>query len=363
MLLVCEDHINKKSELDFFAAAMFVPEVAVLGNSLGEIASLGIEAERKFTSLPSLTDDQVTATVFELLVGAACRRQGLDVHMVPEDRSVRFQTTVSLGLSSFPCAIECKRRLSLTAYELDEARRIEDLYKLIRPTLQDKGNHCSIEASFCVPLRSVSVADFFDDVLAAVNRDDDQEPKSTRWGSLAVRRLAYCGSVPVTRLYSPDFLQHVFSWDPLQTEWDGLLCEVEGVLRIDVKSFRMPRCLKWRSESEEALTKEARGITSLWSEAVKQIPDGEIGFIYIAYPEGARPAIADARTRHIMKSLNESWYRWSVRVPVTVVSRLYPRAVGVGCPDLIESTLPATAKGEEFWLIDLPQSIFTHQFD
>jgi hypothetical protein len=34
-----------------------------------------------------------------------------------------------------------------------------------------------------------------------------------------------------------------------------------------------------------ALTKKARGLTSLWAHAVQQIPNGEIGFVYIAYPE------------------------------------------------------------------------------
>jgi hypothetical protein len=363
MLLLCEDHLEKKWELDFFAAAMFVPEVAILGKSLEEIASLGPEAERKLSTLSLLTDDKVTATVFELLVGAACVRRGLKVHMVPEDRSGKVPDYRITGLSAFPCAIECKRRLGLVNYELDEARRVEALYEAIRPTLQDKDIHCSIEVSFRGPLHTISPKAFFEDVFAAVSRSEDQESKLTRWGSLAVRRLPYCGSVPVTRLYSPDFLQQVFGWDPLQTEWDGLLCEVEAPLQIDVKSFRMPRCLKWRSESEEALTKKARGITSLWADAVKQIPDGEIGFVYIAYPEGARAAIADARTRQIIKSMNESWHRWSVRVPVTVISRLYPRPVGVGCPDLIESSLPGTTRGQEFWLTDLPKSIFTHQFE
>jgi hypothetical protein len=117
--------------------------------------------------------------------------------------------------------------------------------------------------------------------------------------------------------------------------------------------------MKWKSESEEALLKKARGIKSLWADAIKQVPDGEMGFIYVAYPEGSRPAIADARTRQIMKELNEVWHRWSVRAPATIVSRLYARALGVGIPDLIENVLLAATEGEEFWLTKLPQRIFT----
>jgi hypothetical protein len=122
----------------------------------------------------------------------------------------------------------------------------------------------------------------------------------------------------------------------------------------------MPLCLKWRSDSEEALTKKARGVTSLWADALKQIPDGEMGFIYIAYPEGARPALADARTRDILNGATESWWhRWSVRVPVTVVSRLYARSLGHGCPDLIESAIPGASEGCEVFLTKLPYLVFT----
>jgi tRNA(Ile)-lysidine synthase TilS/MesJ len=64
-----------------------------------------------------------------------------------------------------------------------------------------------------------------------------------------------------------------------------LLCEVDPVPNIRVELITRPLCLKWRSETEEALTKKARGVTSLWANAARQIPDGEIGFIYIAYPE------------------------------------------------------------------------------
>jgi hypothetical protein len=55
-----------------------------------------------------------------------------------------------------------------------------------------------------------------------------------------------------SRTHSPDFLHHVFGWDPMQIEWDGLLCQVQPPARTSVESFRMPVCLKWRSESAGA---------------------------------------------------------------------------------------------------------------
>jgi len=61
--------------------------------------------------------------------------------------------------------------------------------------------------------------------------------------------------------------------------------------------------------------------------------------------------------------MQESWHRWYVRIPVTVIDRLYPRPVGGGVPDLIESSLPGAAKGNEVWLTYLPWLIFTRQFE
>jgi hypothetical protein len=363
MLLICQDHLNKRADLDFFSAAMFVPEIAVLGNSLEEIAELGPEAQRKLESLPFLPDDAVTSTIFELLVGAACIRRGLSVTMVPEDRAQKVPDFRVTGLGAIPGAIECKRRLGLTVYELEEARQVEALYQPLRNALQERGFHCSVEAAFTVPVRAVSPREFSEPILDNASFGRDQDTTPTRWGSFRIRRLPYYDTIPRTRLYSPDFIGHAFGWQVLENEWDGLFCEVEAPTTIMVNSYRMPLCLKWRSETEEALTKRSRGIGSLWTNAIKQIPPGEIGFVYIAYPEGGRPAIADARTRHILKTMEESWHHWFVRIPVTVISRIYPRPTHEGRPDLIENVLPGSAKGQEHWLTHLPWTVFTRQFE
>jgi hypothetical protein len=112
--------------------------------------------------------------------------------------------------------------------------------------------------------------------------------------------------------------------------------------------------MKWRSESEDALTKKARGVTSLWRNAIKQIPDGDLGFVYIAYPEGSRTVVADARMRDIREKIPEEWHRWSVRVPAIMINRLYARPLTPGNPDLIESTIGCGSKGNEFCLAKLP---------
>jgi hypothetical protein len=267
------------------------------------------------------------------------------------------------GLGAIPCAVECKRRLGLTEYEIGEAREIEQLYLTIRPELRRRGVHASIEVNFSIPIREIERAQFASDALSCIEWDRDGAPTAFEWGSLAVQWLPYFRTVWRTRLYSPDFLEEVFGWRVLETEWDGIICEVEPPEDILVESFRLPLCLKWRSDSSKALEKKSRGIASLLGSAIKQIPPGELGFVYIAYPELNRPALADSRMRNIMRALEGWWYEWYVRVPVTVINRLYPRPMGVGNPDLIESAVPAAAKGHEHWLTYLPRLVFTRQFD
>jgi hypothetical protein len=358
MLLVCLDHLARLPELDFFAAATFVPEIAVLGNSLNEVRALGSNAEEKLAQLPRMSDEKVSSTIYEMLVGAACVRRGLGVTMVPEHGAGKAPDFKVSGIGPIPGAIECKRRLGLTRYEIAEARHVERLYAGIRQFFREEAICGSLEVVFRIPVSNVDPAQFaqiaFD--LASSGRDESVERP---WGGVTFRPLRFYDEIPYTRLYAPDYLERVFGWAQLQDEWDGLLCEVEPPPAVGVSKYRLPRCVKWRSESSEAMIKKARGIASLWADAVKQIPDGDIGFVYIGYPEGSRPAVADARTRHIMKSAEEFWHRWSVRVPVTVISRLYPRALGPGSPDLIESAFPGVAQGQDHWLTKVPVRVFT----
>ena len=359
MLLICQDYLRDRPDHDFFSAAMFVPEIAALGNSIKELAALGPEAHRKVASLSSLSDDAVTSTIYELLVGAACVRSGLNVEMVQADLSRKSPDFRISGIGPMAGSIECKRRLGPTVYELEEARIVKSFYDVIRESFRDSGFHCSIEVSFSGPIKFVVPAEFVADVTSALRQDFDRELKSTNWGTIAAKRLPYCGNLAKTRLYSTDYLEKVFEWKQDQNEWDGLVCEVEPPSQIIVRSFKLPFCLKWKSESPEALIKKARGITSLWADAVKQIPDGDLGFLYIAYPESARPVVADARTTHLITSSKEYWHRWSVRIPFTIVNRLYSRTLGEGSPDLIENSILLIEKGHDYWLDKMPLLVFT----
>ena len=358
MLLVALDHLARRDDLDFFAAASFVPELAALGRRLDFIPRLGPEAVRKFEHLPAATAEEVPSTIYELLVGTACAKRGLETEMLPASKTGK-SPDFRLHNLGVPVVVECKRRLGLTHYELAEAGAVQRLYDRLREIARAGGFHGALEVRFRVPIETVEADNFLSVAAPLLNHWADIEGVCASWGEVSYRRLPFVGKLAETRLYSPDFLDRVFAWSPLGNEWDGLLCEVEPPKKIRVRTFRNPFCLKWRSESQDAITKRTRGITSLWAKAAKQIPAGELGFIYIAYPEGQRAELADARTRHIRETSASLYHRWSIQIPVTMIGRLFARSLGSGEPDLIESVVPAASPSGEHWLTKLPAQVIT----
>ena len=189
---------------------------------------------------------------------------------------------------------------------------------------------------------------------------DSEVEAKTAWGTIKLRRLPIVHACSTTRVFSPVFLHDVFGWDHTDSGWDGLLCRIDPTASPVASSVSLPRCLKWRCNTEKSRLKKARGMTSLWAEATKQIPTGETGCVYIAYTEGMRGELADARTQHLMDTVRnrELFHRASIRVPLTVVSRLYPQALGNGGLEIIESSIPIYMDGCQQILEDFPTQVF-----
>lgn len=363
MLLITQDYLDGRDDFDFLDGSLFIPEVLMLGQNLELARQLGLEAQRKLNELWQMPDEMVASTVHELLVGVATIQRGWSVEMLPENRSTKVP---DMRIVDFPvpAVLECKRRVGLIEFELQEARHVEHLYQSIRSRLNDLGAHVSIEAEFSIPVADVAAGEFASIVIELVENPKD-EWHITHWGRVRVLRLPYTVDLPRCRFFSPVFMGKVFNWfspaSDEHEEWDGILCEVEQPHRAIVTRARNPNCLKWRSTSFKALLKKARGIASLIADAFAQIPDGEMGFIYIAYPEGARPRIADDRTVDLLERVKKRsfYHRPTIQVPVVVVCRLYARPMSTGLPDLIESSIPLVTSGDEHLLGVLPVTVFT----
>lgn len=355
MLLVAQDFLRKHDRLDFFDAPMLVVEVASLGAALPEIDALGTEAREKLRRLPAMTDDEVASTVYELLVGAAARKHGLNVEMLPASKSVKTPDFRIHGLG-VPAVIECKRRLGLLQYELEESAHVRTLYSSIRPELRRA--HVRLDAVFSAELRNVTVDEFRAAAIEAIGRAFMSTEVRRTWGTLVAEVLPYTMAVERTRLYAPNYMERVFGWVP-NDAWDGISCEVDDASGHVVTRVKNPRALRWVSTNPDALTKKARGVTSLWGKAMQQVPAGDMAFIYIAYPEVNRREAADARTQDIMDACGRWEYRWSRSIGTTVINRLYPRSLGTGAPDLIESAIPLAPEGDRAIEDIVPSCVFT----
>jgi hypothetical protein len=131
MLLLAQDFVTRRHDLDFFEASALLPEVYMLGTGISMVPALGAEAEQKLRELPSMSDELVASTVFELLVGIANIKLGRQLEMLAPTKTGKtpdFRVTDS----PVPTVIECKRRVGLGAFELREARAVEALPPKLR---------------------------------------------------------------------------------------------------------------------------------------------------------------------------------------------------------------------------------------
>ena len=193
--------------------------------------------------------------------------------------------------------IECKRRLGLSQYELEESAQVRMLYESIRPELRRA--HVRIDAVFTSELRDVPATEFHDAAIEAIAGAFQSTAITRTWGTLVAEVLPYTATIERTRLYAPNYMERTFGWVP-NDAWDGISCEVDDSASHVVTRVKNPRALRWVSKNRVVLTKKARGVTSLWGKAMQQVPPGDMAFIYIAYPEVNRREAADARTQDIM---------------------------------------------------------------
>lgn len=357
MLLVSDDLLKARHDIDLFDGPMLVSEAAALGVALAAIPKLGAEADKKFKTLALIPDRDVASTVYELLVGAACVRSGRDIEMLPASSSQKMPDFRVHDLLA-PLVVECKRRLGVGEYAEKEAREVERLQDAVAALLDR--HHPHVEVEFKVEVSSIPDTAFAEVIGALCFSSDDEVEEKREWGTVRLRRAPSFQKCSTTRVFSPAFLLEIFGWNSVESEWDGMLCQIEPTSSPVISTVRWPRSLKWKCNTDVSRLKKSRGLTSLWADAAKQIPTGEMGCIYIAYTEGMRPEIGDARTQNLIDTVKnrDLFHRASIRVPLTVISRLYPQAFGDGGLEMIESTIPMTMNDFDHMLADFPTRVF-----
>ena len=343
-------------------AAVFPQESSdrLLGISL-EILKEVNGAGRKLRELHSAPSAETDPRIFELLVAAAFARMGHDVAFIETNAG----KTADLRLygEPIPVVIECKRRQAINAYEGKEFSIIHSVFAALAAEREELGLVGELSIDFreeIVHLPATGIVQSIRDITKSLSPYADKE---TGWGVIHLRPGAISKDLEQTRLYSPGFLEDVFGIDLELGEFDGICAVSKNSQSPIVERVELPFLMRWTSNSEAAIERKMQTVRNLWIEAVDQIPTGEAGLIYLAYEEGHRPSLADARTDTIRSLVSSIYFkRRAISIPMTVISRLFPNTVLEGRPDLIESVIPLVNGDKDdydFWTAEMPTRIFT----
>lgn len=356
-ITLAKDYLDNDPRYDHFGGALAVTQLAQLGRRVGALRAVGGSQER-VDALYSGADTD--AIMFELLVAAACSAKGRAMVFV-EPTSVKSPDLRSTD--AFNMVIECKRSAALTVYEVDEEARMRSLFRLIKADAMARGQFGTYEVAFSVEASAVDMADVAATCLRQRLAAHPERSLAYPWGTVAFRPLPRRVDLDeVTKAYSPIMLDEVFGWKLDMPSWDGFICQIDGPPAAAVDQVRSPVGLAWRVDAEAAITKRSRAPVGLFAKALKQVPSGEFGLVYVAYPEGARLDVADNRTRAYMERINQWEHDGAIRIPATFLVRQFPLPTGHGNPDMVENTIRFLSEeggGDEWIFREYPAAIFT----
>ncbi len=351
------DFLAGDPRYDHFGGAMLVPQAATLGRRLASLGTVTNAAERiaNLWRKPSEVDN----TVYELLVAGALAEKGREPSFIPE---MQEKTPDIRCMNPFPQVVECKRRQALSEYEQREEQIMRALFSRLDAKVRALGMFGVFELSLTVEAELVDVDAVADKAALQRFAPRPDHPVIYPWGSIAFRDIPRRIALPQpTKAYSPDMLEYAFDWESDVPDWDGLVCKVRSAEGVSVDEVRDGVALAWRNDAAAAIVKRAKPPTSLFGKAANQIPGGEFGIVYLAYMEGAREEVANRRVEQVLDRLQDWEHSAMFRIPHVIVNRLYPRPLGWGGPDLIESSIPLLSEisgGEPWYREAFPSRIF-----
>jgi hypothetical protein len=358
-LHVSRDYLEGNPLYDHFAGALLVPTIIQLALRGSRIGQVGGERDERLRRLWAGSSDQVDATIFELLTAAACVEMG---------RSVDFLEATSNKSPDirchdpYPLVIECKRQLAVSPYEASEEAVMRRLFLALRNAARKKDLCGAFHLTLSVEANSIDVNDVVAKLVSQRLAPQPNHGLTYPWGITSFSPQPSFVELPLgTRIYSPNMLEYLFAWRSDLPEWDGICCSVDTSGEAVVDKVRQPIALIWKNVSPTALRKRTWAPVNLFSKASLQVPPGEFGIIYVSYNEGTRAKVADMRVEAFNERIREFEHSAKVRIPIAVLSRLYPRALGEGQPDLIESGIRYVSGtyGEPLLFELFPTTVFT----
>lgn len=362
-IYTARDYLAGNLAYDHFAGATQVPTLVQLAAELEHLRGVGGDVEARLQKLWSGASRGVDATFFELLTAARCVGRGRSVAFIEETS----ERTPDLECADpFPVVIECKRQDPLSPYELEEEAVMRAIFLRLRHFARASGLAGKFEVRLSVEARDLDV----EEVAGAIFRQrlaaHWDRSLAYEWGTVAFQELPRRGQLPkVTRAYSPTMLAWIFGWNTDLPEWDGLCCSIANACGGLVEHVLSPLALLWSNAAAGAIRKRTWAPTNLFGSATGQIYGGSMGIIYVAYVEGARAETADRRVVAYKERLEDWEHVGNIRIPISVLTRLYPRPLGEGNPDLIESGVQIVSAlyGDPSLFDDFPTTIFTQASD
>ncbi|MBB4263746.1 hypothetical protein [Bradyrhizobium sp. CIR3A] len=359
-VFLCRDYLEGHHLYDHFAGAELVPTVVRLATQGYHIGQVGGEMDERLRQLWQGPSNQVEATIFELLTAAACVEMGRSVEFL---KATDKKSPDIRCHDPFPIVIECKRQETISQYEASEEASMRELFATLRAEAKKRGLFGTLKLTLSVEASQISINDVASKLVSQRLAAHPDRPVDYTWGTVALEPLPTSIDLSSkTRLYSPNMLQYLFGWSMDLPDWDGICCSVDLGREPVTDRVRSPIALIWRNISEGALKKRTWAPSNLFGAASFQVPAGEFGIVYVNYVEGARAEVADLRVNAYSDRLHEFEHSAKIRIPIAVLSRLYPRPLHEGQPDLIESCVRYVSGvyGEPALFKSFPTTVFTH---
>lgn len=358
LLRVARDFRDDNPAYDHFAGAMAIPTVFKLGSSLDLLDHIAGDGQRRLAHLWRGPSSEVDATAYEIVTGVRCAEMGRSVEFLPAD--ARKSPDLRCH-DPFPLVVECKRQPPFLQYELTEAQTMKALFVALRSECRRLGVFGAFELHLNTESEAISINEVTAALVGQRMAVDPSRPTAWPFGTVALRPLPGLVDMCEThRLYSPAMLAELFGWATDLPVWDGICCSIS---RPELASDRArePVALLWNNDADRALLKRSWAASGLFGDATLQVPPGSFGIIYVAYLEGAREAVADLRLKRFKDKLRGFTHDAAVRIPISLINRLYPRPLGEGAPDLIESSVKimADAYGVPELFSMFPGTVFT----
>jgi hypothetical protein len=348
---------NKRPEIEVYDSAFFIPVIAALCDRMNGITAVK-GGERKLAEMLRAPAGEFEGRIYELLVAGRAAEKGRDVEFIKPGN----KPTPDLRINDLyiPVTIECKFQARWSETERVEIEVIDALFGELSNKYAKTGMAVVVELTFTRRIRDIGYEEVLEDVSKQLDSLIPFGERSCSWGT--VRTLPIAPEVEwneLVRLYSPAFLSQVFQWNPESPEWDGICASVVDARDLVTQRARRPIGMKWRLHNAEDEMAKARDVMRSLSEAANQIPVGEAGCLYVGFEDSHRSALADIRTRRIIEKLPNFWHRKrGAAIQFLLVTRLYPRPIGDGRPDMVESCVPASVQGVETWLDLMPTTVF-----